>query len=296
MSTADKENYKAPGVVSRLMAAVDLEEGLQKGQSARNSDRATSPVSALNEEVPIAARLRALHMLVQGSDLGANVADEYRRIKRPLLSNAFGKTASLVDRGNLIMVTSSVPGEGKTYTSVNLALAIAQERDNTVLLVDCDSTRQGVSRMLGLQGRPGLVDVLEDENTEISDVLLRTDIPGLVVLPAGRQHDYIVELLASHRMSDLVDEISSRYHDRIVVFDVPPLLPTPQTQIMAGLVGQIVFVIETGRTPQSAVAEALEMIPAEKAIGLVLNKTEKLSSRGGYYYGYYDAYGEQESS
>ena len=98
--------------------------------------------------------LRENNMLVPDSELGAEVRGEYRRIKRPLLSNAFGKSASLVDQGNLIMVTSAVPGEGKTYTSVNLALAIAQERDSTVLLVDCDVTKQGVSRMLGIEQVP----------------------------------------------------------------------------------------------------------------------------------------------
>ncbi len=102
----------------------------------------------------IMQRLLERNMLVPGSSMDADVRAEYRRIKRPLLSNAFGKSASLVDQGNLIMVTSSVPGEGKTYTAVNLALAFAQERDSTVLLVDCDVTKQGVSRMLGIEQIP----------------------------------------------------------------------------------------------------------------------------------------------
>jgi exopolysaccharide/PEP-CTERM locus tyrosine autokinase len=226
-------------------------------------------------------------MLVPGSNLGREIQDDYRRIKRPLVSNACGRNKSMVDRGNLILVTSSIPGEGKTFTSVNLALSISQEMDNTVLLVDCDVAKQGVSRMLGLENVAGLVDVLESDYLTIADVLLQTDIPNLRVVSAGKQNEYVAELLASHRMFDLVNEMARRYSDRIVIFDGPPLLSTPQTQILAGLVGQVVFVIETGKTPQSLVEEALEMIPEEQATGLVMNKNEGLSSRGGSYYGYY---------
>ena len=226
-------------------------------------------------------------MLVPGSRLGPSFQDEYRRIKRPLLSNAFGKSASLVDRGNLILVTSSIPGEGKTHTAVNLALSIAQERDHTVMLVDCDVEKQGVTRMLGLPGRSGLTDLLENSNKNIGDVLLRTDMAELTFICAGKQHGYVTELLASQRMSSLVDEMVSRYDDRLIIFDGPPLLPTPQTRVLAELVGQIVFVIEAGKTAQDVVDEALEMVPEEKAIGLVMNKTEGVQGHSGYYYGYY---------
>ena len=239
-----------------------------------------------NKTVKILDRLMADDMLVPGSKLGREIQDDYRRIKRPLVSNACGRNKAMVDRGNLILVTSSVPGEGKSYTSVNLALSISLEMDNTVLLVDCDVAKQGVSRMLGLENVSGLVDVLEDDNLHIGDVLLQTDIPNFRVVSAGKQNEYYTELLASQRMSELVDEIAGRYNDRIIIFDGPPLLPTPQTQILAGLVGQVVFIIEAGKTPQALVEEALQMLPKEQAIGLVLNKTEGLSGRGNYY-GYY---------
>lgn len=237
-------------------------------------------------KVNILERLLDADMLVPGSDLGREIQDDYRRIKRPLVANACGRNKAMVERGNLILVTSSVPGEGKSYTSVNLALSIAQEKDTTVLLVDCDPTKQGTSRMLGLENICGLMDVLESDNLSIADVLMQTDIENLRVVSAGRQSEYVAELLASHRMSDLVDEIVSRYSDRVIIFDGPPMLPTPQTQILAGLVGQVVFVVEAGKTPQALVNDALEMIPDEQATGLVLNKNEGQSSRG-YYYGYY---------
>lgn len=239
------------------------------------------------KEVKLLKRLREMHMLVPGSDLEQNMIDDFRRIKRPLVSNAVGKNSLMTERGNLILVTSSLPGEGKSYTSLNLALSIAHEMDTTVLLVDCDVAKHGVSRMLGIEQTRGLVDVLENKDVTLGDVMLQTDVPTLSVVSAGKQHDYVLELLASERMAELANEITSRYSDRVIIFDGPPMLPTPQTQVLASLVGQVVFVIETGKTPQSLVEEALEMIPEDMATGLVLNKNEGLSGQGSYYYGYY---------
>ena len=247
--------------------------------------------------VKVMDRLREKGMLVPDSKLGPEIRGEYRRIKRPLLSNAFGRSASLVDQGNLIMVTSAVPGEGKTYTAVNLALAFAQELDHTVLLVDCDVNKQGVSRLLGVeQHRPDFTDLLASDDLSIGDALLKTDVPGLVLLPAGKPHEYITEMMGSQRMSRIVSEFATRYTDRIVVFDAPPLLSTPESQVLAGMVGQVVFVIEAGKTPFTIVQDALKMIPRDKAIGLLLNKAESISNRGGYYYNYYAAYGDTETT
>ena len=280
MSNNKKE--QPPATITRLATVADIADEDETGgfQSRQNDDEPVVDV------VPIRDRLKAADMLVPGSKLGPDFSDEYRRIKRPLLSNAFGKSASLIERGNLILVTSSIPGEGKTYTAVNLALSIANERDHTVLLVDCDVVKKGISHMLGIANRPGLIDVLQGESSTIGDVLLRTDIPQLTVLSAGSQHEYVTELLASQRMSSLVNEMVSRYDDRIIIFDAPPLLPTPQTRVLAELVGQVVFVIEVGTTPQSVIEEAQLMIPADKATGVVMNKSEGMLGRNGYYYGY----------
>ncbi len=243
------------------------------------------PTESKNK-IDLFGRLLAANMLVPGSDLGREIQDDYRRIKRPLVANALGKNKAMVENGNLILVTSSIPGEGKTFTSINLALSLSQEMDTTVLLIDCDVAKQGASRALGLENVSGLVDVLESDSLSIGDVMLQTDIPNFRVVSAGKQNEYYTELLASQRMSQLVSEIASRYSDRIVIFDGPPVLPTPQTPILAGLVGQVVFVIEAGKTPQALVEEALKLIPSEQATGLLLNKNEGLSGNG-YYYGYY---------
>lgn len=298
MST--KENNDQPSANTINLA--DAREAGKVGMSTagRMVADTTAPVTgggsrSTTNFVRILDRLRDNNMLVPGSNLGPEIRNEYRRIKRPLLSNAFGKNASLVDNGNLMVVTSSVPGEGKTYTAINLALAFAQELDNTVLLVDCDVTKQGVSRMLGVEKRrPDFTDLLASDSLSVGDALLKTDVPGLVLLPAGKPHEYITEMISSQRMTRLVDEITSRYSDRIIIFDAPPLLSTPESQVLAGLVGQIVFVIEAGKTPYAVVKDALDMLPKEKAIGLVLNKSESVSNRGGYYYNYYVPYGEKK--
>jgi exopolysaccharide/PEP-CTERM locus tyrosine autokinase len=237
--------------------------------------------------VKIHERLKAADMLVAGSRLGSEFADEYRRIKRPLLSNAFGKSSRLVDKENLILLASSIPNEGKTYTAINLALSIAQEKDHSVLLVDCDMAKKGLSRILGLENTLGLIDVLESDHITIGDALLNTDVPGLSVLSAGMRNEYGTELFGSQRMARLVDEMVTRYDDRVIIFDGPPIIPTPQAQVLAGLVGQIVFVVQAAKTPQQLVEEALGMLPRDKVIGLMMNMGEQFSGRRGSYYGYY---------
>lgn len=262
----------------------DAQESVQPGADDAGCSQPSATGSGM---VYIEDRLRENNMLVQGSSLSPNFSDEYRRIKRPLLSNAFGKSSALMEKGNLVLVTSSIPGEGKTHTAINLALSIAHERDHTVLLVDCDVARHGASSVLGIVDKPGLVDILEDDDFSVGDAILRTDIPELCLISSGKQHDFVTELLASQRMSELVAEIGARYEDRVIIFDGPPLLPTPQTQVLTSLVGQVVFVVEAGSTPQSTVEEALNMIPEEQATGLVMNKSEGSGGRSGYYYGYY---------
>ena len=212
------------------------------------------------------------------------LAEEYRLIKRPLLDRA---TPGLqqVPNGNLIMVTSALPGEGKTFTTLNLAMSIAMEMDRTVLLVDADVVRSDVSRVLGIDVVEGLTDYLSADDVSLGDVLVKSDIPKLTVLPAGRQHKNVTELFASQQMRRLADELSQRYADRIVVFDSAPLLATTGSSVLASIVGQIVMVVEAERTLQRTVKEALKQIERFGTVNLVLNKG-RLQSRSRYGYGY----------
>lgn len=227
----------------------------------------------------------------------SRIAEEYRLIKRPLLINAFGQGNNApVPKGNLIMVTSSVPGEGKSFTAINLAISMATELESTVLLVDADVTKSSVVRYLGLESEQGLglLDVLRDPKVELSDVLIKTDIAKLTVLPSGKGFAHATELLASSAMKDFVDDISTRYHDRIIIFDCPPLLATSEASVLASYMGQIVFVVEAERTPQEAVKDALGHLVDCPHVGMVLNKAPARTAGGDYYgYGYgYGGYGE----
>lgn len=206
-------------------------------------------------------------------DRGAhNLAEEYRMIKRPLLRNAFGRGAAPVPHGNLVMIVSALSGEGKTFTALNLAMSIAMERDTTALLVDSDVIKPSLSASLGLGDHLGLTDLLQDDSLNMGQTIVNTNVPKLKVLPAGRTNVHSTELLASRRMERLAEELSARYSDRIVLFDSPPLLVTSQACVLSQQMGQILIVVEAGRTSQSAVKEALGMLDTDKVIGMVLNK------------------------
>lgn len=239
------------------------------------------------------AALRAMGALTPEAGR-SKIAEEYRLIKRPLLTNALGHgDTPPIPNGNLIMVTSSIPGEGKSFTAINLAISMATEMENTVLLVDADVSKSSIVRYLGLESDKGLLDVLRDPSIKLSDVLIKTDIAKLTVLPAGRTFAHATELLASNAMRAFVQDIATRYPDRIVIFDCPPLLATSEAGVLASYMGQIVFVVEAERTPQEAIKDALARVSECEHVGLVLNKAPEKSLGGDYYgYGYGYGYGE----
>src|SRR3569623_1612822 len=204
-------------------------------------------------------RLAAAGMVTPDGER-SQMAEEFRHIKRPLLLNAFGEGAMPKPNRNLLMVTSASPNEGKTFTAINLALSIALERDRTVLLVDADVARPSVARMLDFPGTAGLVDYLADSGRRLADLLLHTSLPKLRILPAGRRHSHSTELLASEAMQQLAQELADRYSDRVVVFDSPPLLATTEAAVLAGLMGQVVMVVEAGKTKRDEVKEALALL------------------------------------
>ncbi|MCP5160705.1 MAG: polysaccharide biosynthesis tyrosine autokinase [Hahellaceae bacterium] len=210
--------------------------------------------------------------------------EQYRAIKRKLLNNAFGPISSSLNRPNLIIVSSSNSGEGKTFTSINLAMSFALEQDKTVLLVDSDVLRPSVSARLGIDQHPGLIEFLSGEISSASSIIHSTNIDKLKFIAAGKPHHLSTELLASERMSSLVEELATRYSDRIVIFDAPPLLGINETHILANLVGQAVVVVEEGKTKADDVKAAVAQLKPELAIGYVMNKTSR--SWGGQY-GYY---------
>jgi receptor protein-tyrosine kinase len=216
------------------------------------------------------------------------INEEYRVIKRKLLNNAFGPLSKSQKNSNIIIVTSSRQGEGKTFTAINLALSIALEQDKTVLLVDADVLRPNVMKTLELKNKQGLMEYLLGEKDDISEVMCRTNLDKLSIITAGKSHHLSAELLASEKMFVAVEEFANRYTDRVVIVDAPPLLGINETVILANLAGQAVIVTEEFKTKLIDVENAIRHLNPEMAIGFVVNKTEKVNLEGGGY-GYYYA-------
>jgi protein-tyrosine kinase len=203
------------------------------------------------------------------------LVEDFRIIKRPLIKRAFAEPVEGEMPGNLIMITSSLPGEGKTYCAINLAMSIAMELDHTVLLIDADVARPSVLRTLGLPAEPGLMDILLDDALDLADVMLRTNVDTLSILAAGTSTPRATELLASQSMSAFLHEIAHRYPDRIVIFDSPPLLLTSEAHVLANNMGQIVLVVESETTTQHAVKESLRQLEGCNNVNLIYNKTRE---------------------
>ena len=225
------------------------------------------------------------HISVNGERKQIN--EEYREIKRKLLANAFGSLSKTLKNPNIIMVSSSRPSEGKTFTATNLAMSIASEQDKTVLLVDADVLKPNVLNTLGLERRKGLMEYLTGDVDDISDVLYPTNIDKLKIIPAGKSHHLSTELLASQKMHDTVDEFANRYPDRIVIFDTPPLIGINESAILANFAGQAVVVVEEGRAKVSDIKMSVERLNPDMAIGFVVNKSVHNDTDGSGYYGYY---------
>ena len=217
-------------------------------------------------------------------------AEHYRRIKRPLIDKALSAT-TVVGEPRVIMITSALPGDGKTFTSVNLALSMALERDISVMLVDCDVAKRHVSEIAGIGEEKGLLDALVDESMDIESLAVQTDLRNLSILPAGRRVEATAELLSSNRMRQLVNTLCARNPRRIVLLDSPPLLITNEGRSLVKIAGQVVLVIRAGRTPRHAVQEAAALFDPQQAGGLILNQMAAVSSEE--YYGY-EAYGSQD--
>jgi exopolysaccharide/PEP-CTERM locus tyrosine autokinase len=220
------------------------------------------------------ARMREQGMVTAAAGR-TRLLEDFRVIKRPLLQRAFAERKPGDKPGNLIMITSSLPGEGKTYCAINLAMSIAMELDHTVLLVDADVARPSVLRTLGLPAHRGLMDILLDDQVDMADVMLRTNVDTLSILPAGSSNARATELLASSTMNTLLTEIANRYPDRIVIFDSPPLLLTSESRELASHMGQIVMVVEAQTTTQHAVKEALSQLKNCPNVNLIYNKTRE---------------------
>lgn len=292
------EQLRKAGVVESVeadapAAANAKSAGTAPARAAEHAAKADRPAAqpsvaqASSKRVEIDMLALRSRGIVSPSDPRTQVADEFRIIKRPLIANAKGKGAAPIPNANLIMVTSAMPGEGKTFTAINLAMSMAMELDSTVLLVDADVARPSVLNALSLQPAKGLLDVLTNDSVDLASVLMRTNIEKLSLLPSGSPHPRATELLASDAMNELLAEMASRYSDRIIIFDSPPLLATTESPVLATHMGQVVIVVEAEKTPHATIKDALSRIGEGPVKLMMLNKSKRDSGAGVYgYYGY----------
>jgi len=290
-SPAPKAEVPAPAVVAAVPAAPVESAAVTRPASSVVPAARSAVVETLNSagrrsrEVTLdLARLEREGYLVP-AQARSQLAEQMRIIKRPLLANARGESAQALSRPNLIQVVSAMPGEGKTFFAINLAMSIAMEVDLSVLLVDADVLRPSVLARCGIEPARGLMDVLQSPSIELHDVMLRTNVAKLSILPAGTANSQSTELLASGAMEALLDELAAKFSDRIVVFDAPPLIPTTESRVLASRVGQVVMVVEAGKTTHAQVSQAYAAVEQCPVVLSVLNRARGKSGEAyGYYY------------
>jgi exopolysaccharide/PEP-CTERM locus tyrosine autokinase len=282
--------------IDKLRRRPEAEKAAGMAPSARESIGA---LVEAQDDVPSGPRIAIDRDAVRAAgylpeqDQDRQFAEEYRQIKRPLLAASFAAdAASMVPSPRLIMMASALPSDGKTFTSINLALSLARERDSSVVLVDADVAKPHISRIFGVQDSPGLLDALLDETLDVASLVLPTDVRGLSVLPAGKSREGAAEYLGSARMKEVVNGLIQRNPRCIALFDTSPLLVSSDARAVAALVGQVVLVVRAGKTPRQAVAEALASLGPEKSVGLVLNQGRRSLTEGLYGYGTYGTYGD----
>ena len=221
-------------------------------------------------------------------DVNTVLAKTFRQLKRPLLNNVHGRGATVVDNANLIMITSSYAGEGKTFSAINMAMSIALERDQRVLLVDADVNKPSHHNIFGIESGQGLTDYLTGKVNDVSKIIHKTNIPSLSLMFSGTRTPHATELFASKAMSNFLAELAGRYDDRIIIFDSAPLLLPTEASVLAANMGQVILVIEAEKTRHEQVRSSLGLL-SNRIVLLLLNKMREKNELG-----VYGSYGADE--
>jgi len=225
--------------------------------------------------------------LVTATNPDSPISEEYRKLKSMVV-----KLTKMDDFNNTLLITSSLGGEGKSITALNLAITLAHEYDHTVLLVDVDFRQPSINKYLNIETDVGLGDCLI-ENKDLSDAIIKTNIGKLSILPAGKHITNPVEILLSDRMKEIVSELKERYTDRYIIFDAPPVLPFAETHHLASLVDGVIFVIKEGHAPLKSINESINLLKDSKILGIVYNNAYVDRFDGHYYYYYKNSYGDR---
>lgn len=305
MESHDKHMDRRESLLERAAGAYDMSEALTGRSAPRLDISAIPPAAPVYEapaheaagvEAPLVARpwsgpvqpidriaLAEAGYIVPDAPVSA-IGEEFRIVKRQLLAG--------IDAGDAatrrILICSAQPGEGKTFCTVNLALSLAAETDLDVLLVDADFANPRAPAMLGLEASgPGFMDVLADPALPVEDLVIRTDLPSLAVLPAGRATNSDTEYLASVRTPKLLERLAAGHPNRIILFDSPPLLVASPASVLAAHVGQALMIVRADMTSEGALRDAAGMLKDCPKVQLLLNAV-KFSASGrkfGSYYG-----------
>jgi exopolysaccharide/PEP-CTERM locus tyrosine autokinase len=270
--------------MSRLEQALEKAarmRGSKKDIAPEESETSTEQVSFPRFKNGEVKDLRSVDKhLVCITEPRSAVAEQYKKLRTRILK------ATKDDFLNTIMVTSSYIGEGKTITAINLAVSLANMADHTVLLVDTDLRNPSIHKYLGIEQKFGLSEYLKGE-AHLPDILLKTGVGNLVVLPGGRPSDNPAELISSESMKRLVQEMKQRYRDRYIIFDSSPVISTADTLLLGSCMDGIIFVVKADHTPESTVTKALSLLNGTNILGVVLNDMPHYLTRNIAYQYYY---------
>jgi len=256
------------------------------------------PAEMLDMRITVSASIAVDMQALQAAgmlppDHGAlAVRNQFRRLKWSLLDEIQAVRTKSLPQAGAFMITSALPGEGKTFTTLNLAMSLAREENYRVILVDADVAKGHISELFGLQNRPGLMELLADSNLAIADALVETSIERLYVLPAGKFQHNVAELMSGARMTQVLTELTGNDLSRIVVFDSSPVLATNAAQVLARALSQVLLVVRAENTPQAAVLEAIELLDRNK-VAAVLNQSHMTMANDNYNQ-LYGNYGNEE--
>lgn len=269
MSRIEKALEKA---AQKRTSAVEIKEPIS---SIEGAERLLASPDCLTAATPLDIDNPLLVSMREKKDA---ISEEYSKLRSRVLHLTKGD-----EFRNALMVTSSMSEEGKTLTALNLAIAIAKEYDHTVLLVDTDLRRPSIHKYLGIEPKAGLIQYLKDQ-CKLTDVLIKTGIGKLVVLPAGGVLDDPVEVLSSNRMKEVVQELKGRYPDRYVIFDTPPMLPFADAQVLKEHLDGTIFVVRERKVQIEHVKKVISTINDQKLLGIVYNDMQSQSATTSYSY------------
>lgn len=273
--------------------ADDFEPALQAADSELQKTEPDPATALAVPEAPELGRMPPLDMatleksgLVVGHKVRTRISEEFRITVGHLLRSMQANYSPGRGAPNVIMITSARPGEGKTFSTLNLAGSIAQHTQREVLLIDVDAKQRSISTQLGLTDRPGLLDLSNNPSLRIEDVIIKTSIPHLSLMPVGSGQSGGLDITQTRPVTTLVERIARRFSNSVVLLDAPPCLSTSDPSTLAPFVGQIVLVVEAERTQRNEVVAALDLIKSCPSVTLMLNKIRLTTSYtfGAYHY------------